>query len=63
MSYAIEARRRRSLWLRSLQDLRQHVDQTLGRLLSELHAIERLELEADRQQRELNPELAPREEL
>lgn len=56
---AAEARRRRAELERRLRALRSSVDRELGSLLCELHAIERLELEAERQARELSPEFFP----
>lgn len=53
----VEARRRRVALEERIAKLRQAIDVELGTVASELHAIERLEREADRQMRELEPEL------
>lgn len=57
ISELLDARRRRSELTRRIETLRATVDRELGSLLQELHAIERLEREGERQMRALEPEL------
>lgn len=53
----LEARRRRVALAERLSALRAYVDRELGTIGSELHELERLEREADRAMRDLEPEL------